>query len=146
MTYIVPLRKCGKLKINKLMFNLDDPIRSTWIHLSQNGYLNILKKKEEGAMKSKRGSLALAAMVLVLLISGCGGGGVVIRLPTTPVPDNVVGWQATVRPRSLGTMWWAPPYNIYYDNTTPVTTLSGNKITGATSPKIFTGLTNGTTY
>ncbi len=37
-------------------------------------------------------------------------------------------------------------YNIYWSTTPGVTTASGTKITGATSPAIHSGLSNGTTY
>ena len=51
--------------------------------------------------------------------------------------QNTVTWTAVTG---------ATSYNIYWSTTTGVTTLTGTKITGATSPYTHTGLTNGTTY
>ncbi len=56
------------------------------------------------------------------------------------IPGNV---QVTV---SWNTVSGATSYNIYWSTTAGVTTASGTKIPGVTSPYIHTGLINGTTY
>lgn len=51
--------------------------------------------------------------------------------------------QATV---SWGPVSGAASYNLYWSTTSGVTKLNGTKITGATSPYVHLGLTNGNTY
>jgi hypothetical protein len=75
----------------------------------------------------------------------------VTATPTAaPGPAAPVGVAATAG-SGQATIGWdnvtgATSYNIYYDNTTGVTKATGTKITGVTSPRIVTGLTNGTPY
>ena len=76
-------------------------------------------------------------------LTGCSGSALV----TTPAPTGVTATggdgQATIA-------WTAVPgatsYNIYWSDTTGVTTAKGTEVTGATNPYILTGLTNGTAY
>jgi alpha-tubulin suppressor-like RCC1 family protein len=82
------------------------------------------------------GSLLASATITI------NPGGTVPSPPTgvTAAPGNA---QVTVS--------WSPEsavtsYNIYYSTSSGVTTTNGTKITGAASPYLQTGLTNGTTY
>ena len=98
-------------------------------------------------MKRKTGSMFSVIMIFALLIAGCGGGGGDSSPAGTSVPTNVRGvaghGQVTI---SWDNVTGATSYNIYFDNTTPVSKSTGNKITSAPNPRIFTGLTNNTTY
>jgi len=67
--------------------------------------------------------------------------------PAPPAPANVTAaaghGEVTI---SWPAVTGATSYNIYFDNTTGVTKATGTKVPDATSPKIVTGLTNGTPY
>jgi lysophospholipase L1-like esterase len=66
------------------------------------------------------------------------------------VPSAPTGVTATAGDNSASIGWTAvagaTSYNIYYSTTTPVSKATATKITGAISPRVVTGLTNGTTY
>ena len=66
-----------------------------------------------------------------------------IPLAPTGVSTSVGNGQVTI---SWSTVSDATSYNTYWSTTTGVTKTNGTKITGATSPYIHTGRTNGTTY
>ena len=70
---------------------------------------------------------------------------IVISPPSVPVISSVVSGDGSV------TVSWtndsgATTYNLYYTAGTTVSTATGSKMTGITSPKQATGLTNGTQY
>ncbi|MCR4317565.1 MAG: fibronectin type III domain-containing protein [Planctomycetes bacterium] len=76
--------------------------------------------------------------------SGTGTGG---GTPPPTSPTNVV---ATAGDAQITITWTsvagATGYKIYFATATGVTKTTGTQITGATSPYVHTGLTNGTTY
>ena len=95
-------------------------------------------------MKRWQGWLAAALLVLPLLVTaGCGGGS----NPSLAAPAGVT---ATAGDGQVSVTWNAvvdaTSYNIYYGTTAGVTTTTGTKVTGATSPSTVSGLTDGTTY
>jgi predicted phage tail protein len=67
-----------------------------------------------------------------------------------PLPAPPTGASATPGDGQVTYTWnpvaTATSYNIYYSTASPVTKTSGIKIANVTSPKVITGLTNGTTY
>jgi len=69
---------------------------------------------------------------------------------STPPPPAPTGVRATAGDNTVTVSWdaaaGATSYNIYYRTAAGVTKTNGTPITGATSPRIVTGLTNGTTY
>lgn len=72
--------------------------------------------------------------------------------PVAPLvlPDAPSGLTATAGDAQV-TLSWSPvtgatSYNLYWSTTSGVTKLNGTKITGAPSPYLHTGRTNGTTY
>jgi lysophospholipase L1-like esterase len=84
----------------------------------------------------------------VFTVASCGGGGGGDSSPTAPPAPTRVTATAGVGEATIG---WddvagATSYNIYHSKTTGVTKANGTKITGATSPNIVPGLTNGTPY
>jgi hypothetical protein len=68
-----------------------------------------------------------------------------IAIPAAPTGVVAAGGdtQATVTWNSVSQ---AASYNLYYSSTPGVTTANGTKITGVTSPKVITSLTDGTSY
>jgi len=113
---------------------------------------------EEGKMKRTFGFSALLAVLLTaVLLASCknaagsssedssgssGSGG--------SVPSAPAGVAAAYGDAQASISWTAvsgaTSYNIYWSTATGVTTSSGTKIAGVTSPYAHTGLTNGTTY
>jgi fibronectin type 3 domain-containing protein len=73
-------------------------------------------------------------------------------IPTsgTPPPAAPKGVSATPGNGQISVTWTAvtdaTSYNVYYSTTAGVTKLNGTKVADAVSPKVITGLTNGTTY
>jgi fibronectin type 3 domain-containing protein len=103
-------------------------------------------------MKNRNSILVSVLMMSMMALSGCGGGGTdypiiiptVTTVPAAPVATAVRGnTQVTVSWAAVST---ATSYNVYWSTTTGVTPASGTKVTGATSPFVQPGLTNGTTY
>lgn len=94
---------------------------------------------------SKAGLSVIAALILsTVLLTGCGKSGASVPAAPTGVTATAgngyatIGWPAVVN---------ATTYNIYYAVAPAVPTVaSGSKITGATSPCVVPGLSNGTTY
>lgn len=91
--------------------------------------------------------LSTLAVFVLFLLSGCG----IDWFPAyQAVPAAPSGVTATAGNAQVTISWsavsGATSYNIYWATTTGVSTSSPNKITGATSPHIQTGLTNGTAY
>ena len=84
-------------------------------------------------------------------LSACGGGGGGSNgdTPATVTPSAPTGVTATAGDSQVILSWTAvtgaTTYNIYWSTTSGITKTNGTKITGATSPYILTGLTNGTT-
>ncbi len=83
-------------------------------------------------------------------LSESGASAEVSAIPTPPIPAAPTGVQATAGD-SVNTLSWnaatgATSYNIYWGTATGVTTSTGTKISGVTSPYLHTGLTNGTAY
>ena len=74
----------------------------------------------------------------------------VTTAPPAAVPSAPIGVSATGGTKQISLSWatasGATSYNIYYATTSGVTTASGTKITGATSPYVQTGLPDGTAY
>ena len=70
--------------------------------------------------------------------------------PPPAVPAAPTGVTATGGANQVTVSWTAvsgaTSYNIYWSKTSGVTTATGTKITGATTPYVQTGLTAGTTY
>jgi mono/diheme cytochrome c family protein len=70
--------------------------------------------------------------------------------PAPAVPAAPMGVMATGGTKQVTVTWQqasgAASYNIYWSTTTGVTTTSGTKIAGATSPAVQTGLGDGTAY
>jgi len=86
----------------------------------------------------------VTVVVLAAAFAGCGGS-IAITVPSAPT-----GVTATPG-NGQGTLSWtavsgATSYNIYWATTPGVTTATGTKITGVSSPYVQTGLSNGTTY
>src|SRR3989337_2639369 len=106
-------------------------------------------------MRSRCAGWALGFLLTVVLLSpgmvwfGCGGGGG--GDGSTPLPPAAPS-SVTANPGdNQATLSWssvsgATSYNVYYRTAAGVTKTTGTPITGATSPRIVTGLTNGTTY
>jgi len=98
-------------------------------------------------MKRMSGFMVATVMFLVLLISGCGGGGGDSSSAAPSAPTGVTAaaghGEATINWTAVA---GATSYNIYYSTTTGVTKTTGTKVPNATSPRIVTPLTNGTTY
>ncbi|HEY4745192.1 MAG TPA: fibronectin type III domain-containing protein, partial [Desulfuromonadaceae bacterium] len=71
-------------------------------------------------------------------------------VPTPTVPAAPTGVAATGGTNQVTISWTAvsnaTSYNIYWSTTTGVTTATGTKITGVSSPYVQTGLTASTTY
>ncbi|HPI91898.1 MAG TPA: fibronectin type III domain-containing protein [Deltaproteobacteria bacterium] len=92
--------------------------------------------------------LAILVVFATLMIScGGGGGGTSSGNNGLTAPTGV----AVSEGNGYITITWtdapgAVSYNIYWSIIPGVTLASGTKISGATSPYIHTGLTNGTTY
>ena len=67
-----------------------------------------------------------------------------------PVPSPPGGVSATGGNGQVTVTWntgsGATSYNLYYSTTTGITKTSGTKISGVTSPKLVTGLSNGVVY
>ena len=85
-------------------------------------------------------SIISLVAAIALILTGCGHREVPTPSGVTAMPGNgqvTIAWTAQTD---------ATSYNIYWSTTPGVTTTSGTKITGATSPYIHSGLTNGTTY
>jgi fibronectin type 3 domain-containing protein len=70
--------------------------------------------------------------------------------PPPPVPAAPTGVSATGGTKQVTISWpavtGATSYNLYWSQTSGVTTSNGTKITGATSPAVQTALSDGTTY
>lgn len=97
-------------------------------------------------MKQLKGWLgAFSLVVLTLLAAGCGGGS-----GTTPAPAALSSVSSAPGNGQVTLNWTASgdaaSYNIYYGTSAGVTTASPNKLTGVTSPKTVTGLSNGQAY
>jgi hypothetical protein len=78
--------------------------------------------------------------VIIVIITGCGNRDVPVPTGVTATPGNgqiTIAWTVVKDVTS---------YNIYWSTTPGVTTANGAKITGATSPYVHLGLTNGITY
>jgi hypothetical protein len=87
----------------------------------------------------------LFGLMVIAALSSCHNSGVFNTGPTAPIGVTAVsaGGQVTISwPPVVG----ATSYNLYWSKTSGVTTTTGTKITGVTSPYILSGLTNGTTY
>jgi hypothetical protein len=67
-----------------------------------------------------------------------------------PPPDAPTSVSAAAGPGQATISWnsvtGATAYNVYYSTTSPVSRAAGIKIPGATSPRVVTSLTRGTTY
>ena len=99
----------------------------------------------------QRKRLLLSIFVLLLVLStvvSCGGGGGGDSSPA--MPPAPTGVTATAGDNSASIAWssvaGATSYNLYYSTTTGVPKATASKITGVTSPRVVTGLANGTTY
>ncbi len=86
----------------------------------------------------------LLLLLISAVLSACGSDPIRPSIPSAPT-----GVTATAGNGQVIVSWTAvtgaTSYNIYYGTAAGVTTAS-TKITGATSPKTITGLTNNTTY
>jgi fibronectin type 3 domain-containing protein len=85
------------------------------------------------------------AMLMVGLLSACGGGGGDTAAPAAPTKLVAVGGDGQATLSWVGSAG-ASSYNIYWSTSTGVTTASGTKIAGVASPYVHVGLTNGSTY
>lgn len=101
-------------------------------------------------------------MVLAISVVSCGssggGGGSSTGSGTSPAtpsatptaPTAPTGVRALPGDTKVTVIWSAvadaTSYNIYWSTSTGVTKATGTKITGAASPYIHSGLTNGTMY
>jgi len=92
----------------------------------------------------------LLSLVLALLLPSCGGGGGGGGDTPPTVTAAPSGVTAAASPGSATIIWsavtGATSYNIYYSTTSGVPKATATKINGVISPRIVTGLTNGTTY
>ena len=93
--------------------------------------------------------LPLFLIVLVTaLLAGCGNKS----SSDSSLASTIASITATAGSQQVTVTWVkgstskATSYNLYWSTSPGVTKNSGTKITGATSPYIHTGLTNGTTY
>ena len=89
---------------------------------------------------------AVSLTALMLVFTGCGGGGT-----TPPVPPaNPTNATVTAGDGQVTVSWsavtGATSYNIYWSTTTGVTTANGTKITNAVNPYVQSSLSNGTAY
>ena len=85
-------------------------------------------------------SIISLVAAIALIFTGCGHREVPTPSGVTAMPGNgqvTIAWTAETD---------ATSYNIYWSTTPGVTTANGTKITGAASPYVHSGLTNGTTY
>ena len=74
-----------------------------------------------------------------------------IEVSATPLPPAAPTGVTAVPMDNAATIRWtavagATQYNVYYDNTSPVTKATGTKSTGTDNSLVITGLTNGTPY
>ena len=94
------------------------------------------------------GLVSILLMIFTFMLAGCSGGE--SAPPPTTVPAAPTGLNATPADSQVTISWTAvagaTSYNLYHSTTAGVTTTTGTKITGVTSPYVQTGLTNGTTY
>jgi hypothetical protein len=88
---------------------------------------------------------AIALTLMVLALTGCGGGN-----GSTSPPAALTGVTATAGDTQVNVNWTpvagVATYNIYYATNADVTTASATKVTGATGPQAVINLTNGTAY
>jgi fibronectin type 3 domain-containing protein len=94
---------------------------------------------------------ALTAALLFGVLTACGGGDSTTIPTQTSAVLPVAPTSLSVEPGdAMNIVQWpavqgATSYNLYWSETTPVTTLS-SRVTGAVSPYEHTGLANGTLY
>jgi len=98
------------------------------------------------------GSISITANTTLkcLAVDSAGNSGSVKTETYVISADTPTGLAASAG-NTLNTISWsavsgATSYNLYWSTTAGVTTSTGTKITGVTSPYSHTGLTNGTTY
>jgi hypothetical protein len=104
-------------------------------------------------MNKKNLFITLFAAGAIVLVSGCTQVPddlgvlpmVVLTRPNAPGNFNVMIGDGNVQ-ASWGDVPSAFAYNLYYAAGTTITTTSGTKIPAVTSPRIISGLTNGTLY
>ena len=94
---------------------------------------------------------------IVTAVNASGESGGSVQSSTVPVPDpppappsSVTATAGAAGSGEISVSWpavtSATSYNIYWDTVSGVTTGTGTKITGVTSPYLHIGLTNGLTY
>ncbi len=92
--------------------------------------------------------LVTLSLLSVLLSCGGGGGGGSAPPPATPSAPSISA--ATARDGYVILSWsavsGAASYNLYWSLTSGVTTTTGTKVTGVTSPLNHGGLVNGNAY
>ena len=86
---------------------------------------------------------ALSALLLAVVLAACSSS----ESSSGPkAPSAPTGVSATAGDAQVSLSWTAESdatsYNVYWATTSNVTTASGTKVTGATSPYVQTGLTN----
>lgn len=90
--------------------------------------------------------------VMAVSLAGCGGGGSSSSgggssSTAISAPSGITAYagnsQVTI---SWNSVTGAASYNIYWSNSPGVSKTSGTRITGASSPYVHSGLTNGATY
>ena len=101
---------------------------------------------------------ATAYYYIITAVNGAGESAAAAEVSatttSTPVPPTVpaapTGLSAAGGTKQVTLSWSAvssaTSYNIYWSTTSGVTKANGSKITGATSPAVHTGLSDGTTY
>ena len=92
---------------------------------------------------------------VVTAVNSAGESAESTQVSATPVapvtPPSAPGSVTATAGNAQTTISWSPvsgatSYNLYWSTTSGVTKLNGTNITGAASPYVHTGLTNGTTY
>ena len=95
------------------------------------------------------------AYFIVTAVNSAGEGSASAQVSATPVAPVVVpaapASVTAVAGNAQAIVSWAAvsgatSYNLYWSKTSGVTRTNGTKITGVTSPRVVTGLTNGTPY
>ena len=108
-------------------------------------FLTLYRKEEMKTMRLLR--KVLLAVMLIFLLSACGTND---RATIASAPDTPANVAVSAGDGQIVLIWdsssRATSYNIYYSTTSGATKTNGTKITGATSPFTYVGLSNGTTY
>ena len=124
----------------------------SWSVVSQATSCNLYWSTSSGVTKAN--GTRIAGVTSPYVQTGLSAGTtyyyVATAAPPPAIPAAPTGVTATGGLKQVTVTWAASPgatsYNIYWSKTAGVTTVTGTKITGAASPYVQTGLTDGTIY